>query len=451
MNITIKHRSREAGIVLLTSLLIMGFVCITLLSIFCLVDNQRLTQSKDNSWNRIIPICEAGIDDAMAHINYGGTGQLGSDGWTYSGSNYSRTLHLGNDYCVTTISTDSVPVITSSGYAQIPLSSDKANSNYVSRTIQITTQPQNGPFPNAVLLKGSFSAGTGDSMDSFNSSDPNYSTNGLYDCSKRKSTAHLQTMSTSDEAVYLSHSFKIYGYVDTPPGTGVIVDGNQGGAVGDANWINTQEGLEPGHNSTTLNTIIPDVSAPSLANTMTLTPNPSYYYNSPPQYVIDGQTYLFAINGGNYTIDNLMVNRNYKMYVGGNCTLYVPGNFNVDDNGQIYLAPGARLKLYVGGQISLGGAGLVNATGNAANCSILGLPTCTADVSFDGSAQFIGTFYVPDAKFNLAGGSDICGAIVANSMVVTGSGKLHYDEALGTSGANGNSGASIQVASWHEL
>ena len=449
MRTTPTGKRNQSGIVLFTTLIFMGILCIGLLSIFTFIQSQRRTQSRVNTWNRVIPICEAGIDDAMAHINFSGTGNLGSDGWTYSGTNYSRTMYMGNDYCSTIISTDNPPVVTTSGYAQLPLSTNQNVTNYMNRTVQITTKVQQGAFPNAVLLKGPFRATTGSAIDSFNSSNSLYSTSNNYDSKKAECTAHVQTMLCSNNAVYVNNSFKIYGYVDTVPNSTVYV-GNGGGSVGDAAWVNGGNcGAQSGHVSYTLNTIVPDVATPTIGGSMTLTYNSAIYYNCPAAYTMGGTNYSYVLNGGNFTASSINMTGCDKMYISGNCTLYVSGTFALGNSAYIYMAPGASLQLYLGGSCTLSGAGLVNAGCSAANCSILGLPTCTS-IDYGGSAQFIGTIYAPEAAFTLSGGSDMCGAVVANNMQVTGSGKLHYDQALGT-GGSGGSGGSVQIASWKEL
>ena len=276
MRTTPTGKRNQSGIVLFTTLIFMGILCIGLLSIFTFIQSQRRTQSRVNTWNRVIPICEAGIDDAMAHINFSGTGNLGSDGWTYSGTNYSRTMYMGNDYCSTIISTDNPPVVTTSGYAQLPLSTNQNVTNYMNRTVQITTKVQQGAFPNAVLLKGPFRATTGSAIDSFNS-------------------------------------------------------------VGDAAWVNGGNcGAQSGHVSYTLNTIVPDVATPTIGGSMTLTYNSAIYYNCPAAYTMGGTNYSYVLNGGNFTASSINMTGCDKMYISGNCTLYVSGTFALGNSAYIY-------------------------------------------------------------------------------------------------------------------
>ena len=75
-------------------------------------------------------------------------------------------------------------------------------------------------------------------LDSFDSADSNYSTDGNYDPAKRKDTAMALTNSKASGAVRLA-SAKIYGSATTGPGGSVTI---AGGTIGDAAWVAGQVG-----------------------------------------------------------------------------------------------------------------------------------------------------------------------------------------------------------------
>src|SRR5439155_4740001 len=199
----------------------------------------------------------------------------------------------------------------------------------------------------------------------FDSSDSNYSTNGIYDPAKRKDKAMALTNSKANGAIKMS-SAMIYGSATTGPGGSVTI---AGGTIGDAAWVAGQSGLQPGHFENDANVQFDDVSAPfTFASGLT-----------PLDGTVDGTNYGFVVDGAvqqNYNLPSATVDDTHPMVVVGNTTLYIDGDLAVSGNGYIYLAPAATLKLYVGGSMDLGGAGIINGTSRAMNLSIHGLNTC---------------------------------------------------------------------------
>ena len=98
------------------------------------------------------------------------------------------------------------------------------------------------------------------------------------------------------------------------------------------------------------------------------------------------------------------------------------------------------------GKITISGSGIVNNPGNAANLAIYGLPSVKT-VTYSGSSEFIGTLYSPSAAFTISGGSDAVGAVVINTITLSGGMNFHYDEALG----GGTGLLKYVVSSWREL
>ena len=100
------------------------------------------------------------------------------------------------------------------------------------------------------------------------------------------------------------------------------------------------------------------------------------------------------------------------------------------------IAPGASLRLYVGGTASFtvtDGQGIFNQTGNAINCQVFGLPSCS-QVSLAGNSTFLGVIYAPNARLTLSGTTnaplEATGACVAGSIRLGGDVNFHYDENL---------------------
>jgi hypothetical protein len=115
----------------------------------------------------------------------------------------------------------------------------------------------------------------------------------------------------------------------------------------------------------------------------------------------------------------------------------------------ITLAPGASLKLYVGGSGAIGGNGIVN-PGSALDFIYYGLPSNTS-LSFSGNAAFTGVIYAPNAAFTMNGGGsstyDFVGASITKTVTMNGHFNFHYDEALSKYGPS----RGFVVTSWNEM
>ena len=134
-----------------------------------------------------------------------------------------------------------------------------------------------------------------------------------------------------------------------------------------------------------------------------------------------------------------------------NAELYVTGNVSLSGQSYIYIAPGASLKLYVGGaSTTLSGQGIANSTGQAKNFFYYGLPT-NKTFNLSGNAAFIGVIYAPSAVFNMSGGgtdpTDFVGASITGTVSMSGHYKFHYDESLATYGPS----KGYVVTSWNEM
>src|SRR5262249_43764775 len=141
----------------------------------------------------------------------------------------------------------------------------------------------------------------------------------------------------------------------------------------------------------------------------------------------------------------------------------IPGYYVVNDSGTIYVAPNVAVQLrvtastfnpnyiYVAGtsntagslQVYMEGAtanlGTTDMTqsGRAINMAFFGMPTCTS-VNYNGSGDFTGLIYAPEADFHLAGGGssvvNFVGASVTKTVQINGHYLFHYDESLKNSG-----------------
>lgn len=140
-----------------------------------------------------------------------------------------------------------------------------------------------------------------------------------------------------------------------------------------------------------------------------------------------------------------------KTYVNGQAQLVCAGGISMSGNDVLKIAPGASLTNYVGGSsVNIGGNGVINASGNAANFICLCAPTVKS-LSIGGNGEFCGVVVAPEAVTQLNGGGssdmDFIGCLMIKSIKLNGHYKFHYDESLGNMGGNGR----FLIKSWDEI
>lgn len=149
-------------------------------------------------------IAEAGVEEAMAHLNSGvSTNSLAVNGWASRGGGvYEKTNSLKDSYYVVDIKigpavTNRDPVIVSAAYVPGPLSKPK-----VSRTVQVSTKSKVlGGAPGGMVSSSMIDLNGVISIDSFDSANTNYSTGGRYDPAKARDNTQLSTMSSAVGAI----------------------------------------------------------------------------------------------------------------------------------------------------------------------------------------------------------------------------------------------------------
>jgi len=304
----------------------------------------------------------------------------------------------------------------------------------LTRKVQVNTRPKTAGVGGGIIVKGTVSPGGSKVViDSFDSSNTNYSTGGLYDSTKAKANANITSISSVSNAMTISE-MTVYGTVHTVYGVQPIVDtSKQGtGSIGDANWVNGGNlGIQSGHAAQDASYTFTDVTLPSLA------------WSTPSQLKgqsalkTNGVTFAYVLdNSSNWKLSDL----SSAVYVKSpNVILYVTSTLSLGTGTEIYITPGASLTMYVGAaSASIGGQGVVNSSGLAKNFTYYGLPTNTS-LGMQANASFVGQIYAPEADVTLGGGGstpyDFSGQIVANSFNLNGHYSFHYDESLGTSGS----------------
>jgi hypothetical protein len=424
MNIKPIQKAQESGKILIVTLVIALLVALAIGSLLVIARNQSVMTARSQVWGAELPIAEAGIEEAMCHINMR-LPNLETNGWQKSGSKFSKTRALGDGYYFTTITTapSTPPVIISIGYGRIPMT-----TNFTSRRLMATTRL--GPPGFGVVGKESVKMNGNPFMDSYNSSDENFSTGGFYDPAKRRDRIGVGTLSSNSPAINTGNG-SIFGSASTGPG------GTVAGNVGDGLWLasNGYSGQQSGHVTDDFNMAIPDVVLPSPWN-------PRF---TPTNGVIGGLTYGSILPAGDWQFGAVNINSSSSsIYVQGNVRVYFTGLLKMSGSASVTLAPGASLEIYLGAGMDLSGNCVINPSGIPSQCSIYGLPG-TTDMKYSGTAKAYCKLYAPNADISVVGDFDFHGSVVGKTVTLSGSAAFHYDEAL-------NAGKPDYIVSnWEEL
>ena len=413
----LNFKKREDGSMLFVAIVISLAVGMILAGYLLVTSNRFQMTVRSEDWNEAIPVLEAGIEEALAHLHDDATAS--ANGWTLATFNGTqaytkqRTFSDGSYFYVAITTNASSPLIYSQGFVRTPYS----RTRYICRTVQVSATNIPSVFTHAFALQGPYTQSGGSTIDAY---DPSV---GAYDATtNRLAVGGVVTDYQGSKAISVSSS-KIYGPVGTGPGGTIVTSG--GTAIGDVAWDASHTGVETGWSNNTMNVSYP--TNPPLSGTYT------------------GPQYTTNITSGTYALSTFTSSSSSSpMIINGNVTLYVSGSFTISGSGFLQLNPGASLTLICGGTVTISGGGAVNATGSPSNLSLIGTSSCTS-ITYSGSSSFIGTVNAPQAAFKFSGSSDAYGAVIAYSAdVSSGTASFHFPINLGT-------GAGYVVSGWREL
>ena len=429
MKIESSKKTTQGSVLVITVITLFVLTLMAVSYLFMLQNSNRFV-ARDQTWNRALVIAEAGVEEAMAHINSAGPlptppANFSGDTWSASGTNYAMTRSgdlYGGNYSVIVGGPTNMAVITSTGMVTAPLS-----GTTLRRVVQVTA-PFTSNFQIGIAAITSVNMhGNNITTDSYDSSNTNLFPGGMYNSSNRMDHGDVASLSSNSFSV---GNANIMGKVHMPPGAKqqeVTIGPN--GSVGSVAYVTGGstdfEGGNPSpYFAADFNMTFPDVQAP-------------YSGGSAPgtNALTSGDYYVNGNFSGNLTVASYQ-------YV----ELYVTGTFNVST---VIVQSGGTLVVYIGGPSAT--LGTVNNQGNANNFQIYGLPSLNSTISMSGNAEYIGTVYAPEATFKFNGGGtdtlDFQGAVVAKAFDVNGHFNMHYDQNLAREPIAGT----YVTSSWTEL
>lgn len=433
-----KTRNKR-GAILITTVIFAMAIAIGLGSFIALtVQSSKLSNSSFNL-NSALNLAEAGLESAMSSIN-----RADWSGWdSYGGSSTNKTRTLptfdlssgitGHVDVVVFGVNSSTPRIVAQGRTEGALGSS------VRKQIEVNLR-RRSHFATGMVAKDLVVFKGGNAyVDSYNSEDPAYSTSGQYDETKKRdrgSVASARVEATAD-GVLLGNG-NVWGYAAT---SGADVDV---GATGSIKGTTTPSGVRIDNSR-----ITKDFSANFDIETA-----PTSGFST--EYGAVATSTTFGTTGTASTIKaaSLTANNAGDVFtVNGDVTMVVTGN--IDIKGSIVVTPGSSLTLYVAGDATIGGNGIVNQTNVPKNVLLYGTNTNTLtgsrqQIKLHGNGVLHAAVYAPNADIDLKGGGssgEASGSIIGYKITMNGNYKFHYDEALAAL-SGGNPWA---VGLWREI
>ena len=405
---------RRQGIATLLTVVIIAVIGLTLVAYLTWSKTHTVLEMRSQIWNSALPIAEAGVEEAMAHLNSGQ--DRAANGWTLNGNAYVKQRTFGDGSYTVSVSTNAVPTIIAIGSARMP-----PGNTYISRTVTVTCRKQSSG--GGILAKSKITFSGNSIVDSFDSRV------GPYSSLTHKDGVVLMCNGGTAGSVEIGTA-DVYGKAATGPGGTVTVD-TLNGSLGDLAWHGAgNTGIQTGTTSDDVNASFPSNSPPTG------------FFLTPSGGTVGGTNYTYVLDSGSYQKSSFIIGSGGKAIVTGNVELYVTGDFVMSGSAYMWLAPGASLKIYVNGRFAVSGSGIANGTGQAANLTLLGLNGNTA-CAYSGSSAFVGTINCPEAAVAVSGTGGLYGAVTGKTIIVSGGAAVHYDEAL-------SAGGRYIVEAWNE-
>jgi hypothetical protein len=266
-------------------------------------------------------------------------------------------------------------------------------------------------------------------VDSYDSHDPNKSTNGLYDAAKQQQNGDIAT----DGNIIEAGNAHIYGDVAT--NSGVIT--GAANITGEERTDFYQEPIPVG--APTWSVVNPSVT--NVTGTATIT----------------AAATSGSVNS-RYQLSGIYLSGQKTLTIAGNADgsptyveIYVTGDISLSGGAQIVVQPGVSAKIYFAGNVDVSGNGILNSNNQPLDLQLYGIDpgSSTKHVSLGGNGQITAAVYAPGHDVTVNGGGTnghVFGSVVGKTVTMTGVTNLHYDEALSGGGLINN----YRIVSWFE-
>jgi hypothetical protein len=253
-------------------------------------------------------------------------------------------------------------------------------------TTTTTTDIITDPFKNAIHAKNSVELVGNAWTDSFDSRNGQYNVGG-----NRGSNGDVSTDSIAAGAISVAPNSTIDGDAIVGPGGNPAVAINNNGTITGCTTC-----VEP------------------AAQQLDPTKIPDYLVNQGPLSISGNKEHVLP--GGEYWFSSIKITGNGKLIANGAVKIYVTGNIDIGGNG---VATAGNLPPNL----------LIYGTVDPSDSS-----QKTTEVKIHGNGDFYGAVYAPFAALEVFGNGAVYGALTGNTAKINGNGGFHYDEALSNLG-----------------
>jgi hypothetical protein len=271
-------------------------------------------------------------------------------------------------------------------------------------------------------LRGVYLNGNNVEIDSFDSSNPAYSTDGRWDINKRRDHGDVASNDNSTNTIFVGNA-EVFGRIHTGPGGTMVIGSN--GRVGGVAWqaAGYPGTVQPGWSLDDADVSFPPVVMPET--TWAAMPAGGTVNGTNFTYIFDSSgDYMQTAEASNLTGRILVSAPNVRLRVDSDLSLSL-----------IQIETNASLIIYMNGtnaSISVLGVRMVQGA-SAANLLYFGTSNNT-NLDLGGNYLITGGFYAPSAKITFHGGGindeDFSGSFVGNSINIVGHLFVHFDENL---------------------
>ncbi|MCF3649970.1 DUF7305 domain-containing protein [Synoicihabitans lomoniglobus] len=448
-------RSGQRGSLLVVAMLLTIVIGISLVSYINIGQTNLNVSHRAFYANAAINLAETGLEQAMWSINKAVDADPNAwTDWTTSGANAWRNF---TGFQFDANSTGNVRVyVRNYSLAVAPVivarsTITPAQGAVIEKWIRVSLSKRS-LFANGLVAKDTltFSGGNA-SVDSYDSRLGSYDANLGGGNRNRYDRGSAGSGSVAVNSFSLSNS-DIWGYVSIGTADYSGLDVGPNGIVGD--FTASAGTIDYSRVTTDFTTNFEDTSAPTTAGYSIATINGA---TALPRVLdtpaADGVYYydVGSISLSGNASKQLVINSGFDVVI----RITTPSGAGVSLGGQtsIQVLNGGSLQMYASCDVSISGRGIANANDPEAfqfwSTKAAG-SAGTQSVSISGNGQLSAVVYAPNADVTMNGGGasgSVYGAIVADSITVTGGSAFHYDEAL----SDMTDGNPFGIAGWTEL
>lgn len=157
---------------------------------------------------------------------------------------------------------------------------------------------------------------------------------------------------------------------------------------------------------------------------------------------------VVTLPAGNYRFKSLSVANGSELLIPGPSTVVIDGDLDIAPHAKVQVGVSGAVEIYTGGNVAMGtGAGIETPSGSALDFTmyLTGGPGQTA--LFNPHGDFYGTVYGPNAEIQLGNDLNVFGAIAGDRLFCQNPNvQFHWDEALAD--AAGAGGGEVAVLFW---